>query len=93
MAKRPNQMAWGLAAVLAAVLLGGLGLLLTRGISYGNVTVKADVQSPIRFFGPGGSEEGPFGGPGCWAIPRSYNFRFFEVVITRTYYQELPPKP
>jgi hypothetical protein len=94
MAKRTNRLAWGLVGVLAAVLLGGIGLLFTHGVSLGNVTVEAHVRLPVvRPFGPGGSEEGPFGGEGCWTIPRTYNFRLFEVEVSRTYYQQYPPKP
>jgi hypothetical protein len=40
MAKRTNRGAWWLAAILAVVVLGGIGKLLYHGVEIGNVGVR-----------------------------------------------------
>jgi hypothetical protein len=93
MAQRTNQVAWGLAAILAVAVLAGLGLLFTRGLTLGNVTVEVHLHLPVvRAFRPCGLEVGPFGGEGRWGIHRSYNLRLFVVEVSRTYYQQDPPQ-
>jgi hypothetical protein len=94
MAQRTNRVAWGLAVMLAIAMLAEIGLLFTHGLTLGNLTVEVHLRPVVRpAFGPGGSEEGPFGGEGRWGITRSYNCRLFVVEVCRNYYQEYPPQP
>jgi hypothetical protein len=88
--QKPNRVAWRLAAILAVVLLRGVGPMLTHGVFIGNVEVR--VRRPVlRPFGPAGMEEAPHGGDGLWAITRSHDLGLFVLEVTRCYYQQDPP--
>lgn len=69
MAKQSNWMAWGLSAVLAALLVVGVGVTLTHGISVGGTRVHL-----------GHSDHWVFGAVERW----EYDFSLRGTVVTRT---------
>src|SRR5438093_11857024 len=89
MQRKSNGVAWGLAAVLAVVLLTGIGVMLTRGISLGDVDAQVSLTD--------GWTTGTVTG-GCnfgWAssVSRIYDIGFFAVEIRRVYsYRQAPHK-
>jgi len=88
--QKSNRVTWWLAAILAVVVLGGVGAMITHGVRIGNVEVC--VRRPgVRPFGPAGMEDAPHGGDGLWAVSRSHDLGLFVVEVTRYYYQEDPP--
>lgn len=89
MAKRTNRVAWGVAAVLALLLMIGVGTLLYYGMSFPGVSVRLAPPGslPIRFTLAFYRERG------LWEVSRPYDLRFCLVIVSRRYFQpELPPE-
>jgi hypothetical protein len=88
MAKRTNRVAWGLAAVLALLLMIGVGTLLYSGISSGvSVRVAAPGSLPVA------THFALYRDQGFCEVIRVYDLRFCLVLVSRRYFQpELPPE-
>jgi hypothetical protein len=88
MAKRTNRVAWGWVAVLALLLLIGVGALLYGGASSGvSVRVAAPGSLPIA------TQFAFYQDQGFCEVMRVYDLRFGLLLVSRRYFQpELPPE-
>src|SRR5690348_11639142 len=83
-AKRANRVAWGVVAVLAMVLLGGVGTMLYRGVSfpggYVGVVASGGIGAIVRR------------DVDSWIVTRYYSRSSAVLIVSRTYsQQDLPP--
>jgi hypothetical protein len=87
--KRANRVAWGLAVVLALLLMIGVGTLLYGGISFLGVSVRVAAPGSL----PVATQFAFYRDQGYCEVMRVYDLRFCLVLVSRRYSQpELPPE-
>src|SRR6266566_9598567 len=79
--RKTDRVVWGLAAILAVVVLGGVGTLLTHGVRVGSVAVQV---RRTDHWAIGRNLTGGFG-IGVWDITRTTNLGFIAVDVTKGY--------
>jgi hypothetical protein len=88
MAKRTNRAAWGLAAVLALLLMIGVGTMLYYRVSLPGVHVRVAAPGSLPV---GRLTIAFFREQGFWEVSRPYDLRFCLVIVSRRYFQLEPP--
>jgi hypothetical protein len=81
-----NRVAWGLAAVLALLLVIGAGTMLYCGVSFPGVFVRVYAPGSL----PVGTNITFYRHLGFWEVSRSYDLRVCLVIVYRTY--KIPPE-
>jgi hypothetical protein len=79
-------MAWGLAAAMAALLVGGIGVILTHGISIGETRVQL-IQTEYWYWGI--FDHSVYSGPGVKRATRRTSLGIVALDVTRFH---LPPR-